>query len=128
MSRQTAVRIGVVVLVAIFAGTLIASGDPVSGKWDMNVKGPAAHGDLAATMLLANTDGKVTGTFSAHGNEHKLAGSFKDGTLQLETTDTPADKSLSLTAKLQEDGTLSGYLSSPMGDMKWSAARVKDAR
>ena len=128
MSRQAAFRMGMAVLVAVFAATVIASGDPVSGKWDMNVKGPAAHGDLAATMLLTHTDGKVTGTFSAHGNEHKLSGSFKDGTLQLETIDTPADRSLSLTAKLQEDGTLSGYLSSPMGDMKWTAARVKDAR
>jgi hypothetical protein len=128
MSRHAAFRIGVAVLVAIFAGTVGASGDPVSGKWDMNVKGPAAHGDLAATMVLTHTDGKVTGTFSAHGNEHKLAGTFKAGTLQLETTDTPADRSLSLTAKVQEDGTLSGYLSGPMGDMKWTASRAKDAR
>lgn len=112
-------------LVAVLAVTIGANGD-LSGKWDLNVKGPAAHGDLAATMLLAHKDDKVTGTFSAHGNEHKLAGTFKDGTLSLETTDTPADRALTFTAKPQEDGTLSGFLSGPMGDMKWTASRAKD--
>jgi hypothetical protein len=79
-------------------------------------------------MLLTNTDGRVTGTFSAHGNEHKLAGTFKDGTLQLDTTDTSADRALSLNAKVQENGTLSGYLSGPMGDMQWTAARAADGK
>ena len=109
---------------AIFATTLAANGD-LSGKWNMNVTGPAAHGDMPATMMLTQQDDKVTGTFSAHGNEHKLAGTFRDGTLTLETTDTPADKGLSFTAKPQEDGSLAGYLSGPMGDMKWTASRAK---
>ena len=109
---------------AVLATSLAAHGD-LSGKWDMNVKGPAAHGDMPATMMLTHKEDKVTGTFSAHGNEHKLAGTFKDGTLTLDTTDTPADKGLSFTAKFQEDGTLDGFLSGPMGDMKWTASRAK---
>ena len=127
MSRLSAFGIGFTVLATMFASSLLASGEPVSGKWNMNVKGPAAHGDMAATMVLAQAGEKVTGTFSAHGTEHKLAGTYEDATLQLETTDTPADRSLTLSAKLQEDGTLSGFLSGPMGDMKWTASRGKES-
>lgn len=117
--------LGLAVIAAAAIATGIAANGDLSGNWDMKVKGPAAHGDLAATLLLTHKEDKVTGTFSAHGNEHKLAGTFKGGTLSLESTDTPADKGLSFTAKLQEDGTLTGFVSGPMGDMKWTASRAK---
>ena len=95
----------------------------VAGTWQLVVKGPAAHGDLTATMELAEERGKVTGTFAAHGRTHTLAGQFDDGELSLETTDTPSDHTMTFTAKLKEDGTLAGYLSSSMGDMQWTASR-----
>jgi hypothetical protein len=100
----------------------------VNGKWNVNVKGPAAHGDMAAMMDLRQDGKKVTGSFAVHGTEHTLAGEFADGSLTLETTDTPADKSLQLNARLKDDGTLAGYLSGPMGDMQWSARRANDGR
>ena len=121
MTRTSLLSLTAVALLVGLA-SLLAAAD-LNGKWAMNVKGPAAHGDLAATLVLTHKDEAVTGTFSAHGTEHKVAGSFRDGTLQLETTDTPADKGLSLTAKIQDDGTLAGFLSGPMGDMKWTAAK-----
>jgi hypothetical protein len=120
--------LGLAACAATVLATSIAAHGDLSGKWNMTVKGPAAHGDMAATMLLTQKDDKVTGTFSAHGNEHKLAGAVKGDTLTLETTDTPADKTLSFTARLEEGGTLAGYLSGPMGDMKWSASRAKDSQ
>ena len=126
MTRNSVLPLTAVALLVGLA-SLLAAAD-LNGKWAMNVKGPAAHGDLAATMLLTQKDDTVTGTFSAHGNEHQLAGTFRDGTLQLETTDTPADKGLSLTAKIQDDGTLAGFLSGPMGDMKWTASKVKGSK
>ena len=114
-------------VITLVAGCAWVSAETtVSGRWDMTVKGPAAHGDMAAILSLTQTEQKVTGTLSVHGTEHKLAGAFKDNTLELETTDTPADKSLTLSARLQSDGTLSGFLSGPMGDMKWTASRAKD--
>jgi hypothetical protein len=100
----------------------------VAGKWNLNVKGPAAHGDMAATMLLEQDGKKVSGTLAAHGNEHTLAGEFVDGSLTLKTTDTAADHALELSAKLKKDGTLAGYLSGPMGDMQWTGARAKDGQ
>jgi hypothetical protein len=100
----------------------------VDGTWTMSVEGPAAHGSMTATLVLTQTGAKVAGSLTAHGNEHTLAGELADGALTLETTDTPADHVITLNATLQGDGTLSGYLSGPMGDMKWTASRAKDSR
>jgi hypothetical protein len=95
----------------------------VSGVWDLAVKGPAAHGGMNATLELHQEGKKVTGSLAAHGNRHTLAGEFADGELALEATDVPADKALTLNAKLKDDGTLAGYLSGPMGDMQWTGQR-----
>jgi hypothetical protein len=95
----------------------------VGGSWELTIKGPAAHGDLTATMNLEQNGKTVTGSFTAHGNTHTVAGEFSSGELSLQTTDTPADNGITMNAKLADDGTLSGYLSSSMGDMKWTASR-----
>ena len=96
----------------------------VSGTWDLLVKGPAAHGDMQATMALRQERSEVTGTLGVHGTEHSLKGTFTDGTLSLESTDAKAGQDLTFTAKLKDDGTLAGYLSGPMGDMQWTATRA----
>jgi hypothetical protein len=44
-----------------------------------------------------------------------------DATLTIATSG--GDTQVSLTAKLKENGTLEGYLSSQMGDMTWTASR-----
>jgi len=113
-------------LLGAWSGT--AGEAQVTGKWNLNIKGPAAHGDMAATMDLRQDGKNVTGSFAAHGTEHTVAGEFVDGSLTLETTDTPADKSLEFNARLKDDGTLAGYLSGPMGDMQWTASRAKDGQ
>lgn len=99
-----------------------AAEEGVAGTWTLTVKGPAAHGDLTATLALKQDGKTVDGQFSAHGNEHALKGTFADGTLTLESP-SQSDSSLSLTAKLKDDGTLSGYLSSAMGDMAFTGKR-----
>ena len=114
-----------VALAALTAGAAAwqAKAANVAGNWEMTVKGPAAHGDLTAVMQLEQDNKKVTGSFTAHGNTHTVAGEFSEGELKLETTDTPADRGMSLRARLRDDGTLAGYLSSGMGDMQWTASR-----
>ena len=42
----------------------------------------------------------------------------------VETSDT-AEHKLVFSAKLKDDGTLAGYVSSDMGDMNWTAERVQ---
>ncbi len=95
----------------------------VTGTWSMTVKGPAAHGDMAATLTLAQDGKKVSGTLSAHGNEHQVEGEFVDGTLTLATVGGDAQHQLQLNATLKQDQTLDGYLSGPAGDMRWTAVR-----
>jgi hypothetical protein len=46
--------------------------------------------------------------------------------LKIETSG--GDTKLIFSATLRDDGTLSGYLSSEMGDMKWTAERVPDGK
>ncbi len=110
---------------AVAQGSNASNGKEIAGEWEMTVKGPAAHGDLTATMELRQQGKKVTGTFVAHGNTHNVAGEFDNGELAVETTDTVHDKVISITGRLKDDGTLAGYLSSAMGDMQWTASRVK---
>ena len=99
--------------------------ESIAGAWELVVKGPAAHGDLTATMELEQTGSRVTGSFTAHGRSHKVAGQYSNRELSLSTTDTADDHSMSLTARLKDDDSLAGYLSSSMGDMQWTASRVK---
>jgi hypothetical protein len=114
----------VMVMATASAQTPAKSAANVGGTWSVAVKGPAAHGDMQATMQLKQEGKAVTGTFSVHGTEHTLKGQFADATLTLESTDTPADKGLTFTAKLKDDGSLAGYVSGPMGDMQWTATRA----
>jgi hypothetical protein len=120
--------VAAIVAVASSADAQKADAAQVAGTWNMTVKGPAAHGDMAATLVLSQKDGRLAGTLSAHGNEHTLMGEYTDGTLTLVTTDTPEDKRIELNAKVQDNGSLAGYLSGPMGDMQWTATRAGDRR
>ena len=95
----------------------------VVGTWTMTVKGSAAHGDMTASLTLAQDGKKVSGTLAAHGNEHKVEGEFVDGALTLATVGDDSQHQMQLNAKLKEDQTLEGYLSGPAGDMRWTAVR-----
>jgi hypothetical protein len=122
----------VAALITFMAGALVAGAPQerkttgVAGSWELTVKGPAAHGDMTATMELQQDGRKVSGRLTAHGNTHPLAGEFNDGELSLHTTDTPDHHAITLTANLGDDGRLTGYLSGPMGDMQWTASKIKD--
>ena len=99
----------------------------LTGRWDMIVKG-TPHGDMTATMVLKQDGDKITGSFSAHGNEHALEGTLTRGVLELAATDMPADTRLTLSGKLQTDGSLAGYLSGPIADAKWTASRARGTK
>jgi hypothetical protein len=116
------------VLLAVSAG-LVAQGrhqadaPDVSGVWDLAVKGHNGHGEMKATLELRQEGRSVTGSLTAHGNTHTLAGELTDDGLALETTDASGHHSIALQAKLEDDGTLAGYLSGPMGDVQWKGKK-----
>ena len=85
------------------------------------------HGATTMGMALEQEGKTVTGSFASPHGELALAGEFADGTLTLATKNADGPQ-ITFNAKLKENGTLAGYLSSEMGDMTWTAERVKDKK
>lgn len=109
-------------LMAAVALVVTVAAPSLSGSWTLNVTG-GGHGDATMSMSLTQDGTAVTGTFvSGHGPDMTVKGTFVDGELKLEAEAADHAKVL-FTARLKDDGTLAGYLSSPMGDMKWTAKR-----
>ena len=95
----------------------------IAGRWTMSVKG-GPHGDATMGLALEQKGKQVSGTFATpHGDDLQVQGEFAEGTLTL-ATPGGGDSKITMTAKLKDDGTLDGYLSSQMGDMTWTARRA----
>ena len=116
------------VMAALAMVVTMTAAPSVTGTWTMNVQG-GPHGDATMGLTLKQEGTKVTGTFaSGHSPEMAVKGEFIDGALKIET-EGDGDHRITFTAKLKDDGTLAGYISSPMGDMKWTATKdAKDAK
>jgi hypothetical protein len=118
-------------LAAWGTGSLHAQGDTkaaapaVAGKWTMKVEG-SPHGVTTMGLALKQNGKKVTGTFASPHGDMPVEGKFEDATLTLATSG--GDSQITFNAKLKDDGTLAGFLSSSMGDMTWTAERVKDGK
>src|SRR4051812_42172592 len=110
---------------AAIAMVVTAAAPSLTGTWTMNVTG-GPHGDATMGLTLEQDGSKVTGTFaSGHAADMPVSGEFKDGTLKLQTQADKEGDAITFNAKLRDDGTLAGYISSPMGDMKWTATRAE---
>jgi opacity protein-like surface antigen len=117
-----------VTVMAVALATIAADAPSVTGAWTMNVEG-GPHGNATMGLTLKQDGTKVTGTFaSGHAADMEVAGEFVDGELKIETTAGHGDDKILFSAKLKDDGTLAGYISSQMGDMKWTASRVPDEK
>jgi hypothetical protein len=100
----------------------------LSGAWNLSLSG----GDHVVPVGLELTqDGtKLTGTLMLMGNEVPIEGEFADGKLSLACKAKVMDRSghetdLKITGVLKEDGTLAGELTSPHGELQWTAERLK---
>jgi opacity protein-like surface antigen len=97
----------------------------VTGNWTMTVEaGP--HGVMTMGLVLEQKGTAVTGTFASPHGDMPVEGEFVDGTLKLATANENVDSQITFEARLTDERILSGYLSSEMGDMKWTAERAKD--
>jgi hypothetical protein len=93
----------------------------VSGRWAMIADSP--HGTLTMTLDLAQSGETVTGTFvDPHGTTNDVKGTFADATLKLATT---GGREVTFTATLTDKGTLTGHLSTSIGDLTWTAERER---
>lgn len=124
---------GFLTIIAVAAGLSIASvgahsdkktdSPGVAGTWTLSVDTP--HGPAAMSLVLAQDGRHVKGTFASPHGDLPVEGELVDGTLTLATTSTDPDAlKVTFTVKLDDHGTLSGYLSGPMGDMKCTAQRA----
>ena len=132
-SRSIAMVIGVLALTVATATPASAQAGKeqkaatVAGKWTLTVDGGGPHGNVAMGLTLTQDGSRVTGTFASPHGDIPVDGDYTDGTLKLSTTGDN-DSRITFEAKLKDDNTLEGYLSSPMGDMRWTATRNKDGK
>jgi len=97
------------------------AGPSVTGRWTMAVDSP--HGAMEMALTLTQDGSKVTGTFASPHGDMPVQGDFADGTLKLATE---GESGITFTAKLKDKDTLTGYLSSSMGDMTFTAKRAAE--
>ena len=123
------------ILLAMVAGAFLAASAPVvaptvAGTWSMTVDSP--HGVMTAALTLKEDGVSVTGTLTGAGPmpDMNVTGTFENGTLKLEAHPDDDHPAMTFTARLQDDGTLSGSLSHGDADMNWTAKRTdsKDKR
>jgi hypothetical protein len=112
----------------VFARPLAAqhgdhSAPEISGRWTMTVEG-SPHGATTMGLTLQQDGTNVTGTFASPHGDMPVKGEFSDKKLTLATTNTGDGGEITFKAQLKDDGSLSGFLSSSMGDMTWTATRA----
>jgi hypothetical protein len=104
----------------------VASTDGVSltGDWKMHI----VEAQLDVELELRQAGNKVTGSaMSEHLGKMTLAGTLASGTLSFTTVGSTGGQEVRIeyTGKHKADGTFAGDLTSQMGAMTWTAARVK---
>lgn len=106
------------------AGAAQQGANSIDGKWDVTAESP--HGQITMELDLTLAGESVGGTLlNFRGEKQPVKGEFTKGTLTFETT---SGDEIAFTAMLKADGTLAGQLSTPMGDLNWSAARPKKSK
>ena len=116
----------VMTAVMLAASALVAAPADVMGTWTMNVVG-GPHGPATMQLVLKQDGTTVSGTFaSGHGADMDMKGEFANGSLRIESAGET--HKVLLSARLKDDGTLAGTLSSEVGDMKWTASRASDKK
>ena len=119
---QLALVMIVVALVSI-AGSGYAQQKGIAGAWTLTAHGMSMH------MVLSQDGAKISGSIdNPHGGgEIRLSGEFADGKLTLAGGSDGGDLALQLsfTGTLQRDGSLSGTLTTNVGQMPWTAVRVE---
>jgi hypothetical protein len=101
-----------------------AEAPSASGKWTMSAETP--HGSIDFQLALKQDGAKLTGTFTTQAGEIPVAGEVANGVLTFKMTQEPEGyPALAFRAKIKDDGTMAGTMSSNNGDMAFTAKRAK---
>ncbi len=96
----------------------------LTGNWNLKV----VEAQLEIDVELKQAGNKITGSAkSDHLGVMSLEGTLANGTLSFTTVGSNGGQEVRIeyTGKYKTDGTFAGDLTSPMGAMTWTAARVK---
>jgi hypothetical protein len=117
-------RLILIITLAVSASALRADEKNVSGKWVMAVP------EMSFGMVLTQNGTKVEGTLESPHGPIALKGEFDHGAITLAGKSSGGDLLIELTAtgKMETDGSLSGRLTSNVGDMPWTATRDGDQK
>ena len=114
-----------VALGATMAAQAPATKPDLTGKWTMKVSG-GPHGDAAMALVLKQEGEKVTAQFNpGHDGDIPMSGTFVKSALTLKSAPNDDGQAITMKGTLKTDGSMSGFMSSAMGDMTWSASRDK---
>ena len=95
-----------------------------TGTWMLSAETP--HGAMDFTLTLKQDADKLTGTFTSQAGDIPIAGEAAKGVLTFKLTKAPENyPALSFRARLKDDGTMTGTMSSDSGDMAFTAKRAK---
>ena len=101
-----------------------ADAPSAAGKWTLTAETP--HGSMDFHLALKQDGAKLTGTFTAQSGDTPVAGEVANGVLTFKMTQAPDGfPALAFRAKLKDDGTMAGTMSSDSGDMTFIARRAK---
>jgi hypothetical protein len=117
---------GFIALIAVLTAASLSAQSGVaslSGKWNMTITG---HEGMSVTLEIKQEGKKLTANLVIpdHG-DLELLGELVDGKLTLNSTEN-GYMQMSMHGDVKKDGTMSGNLSSTMGDMTWSGKRLTD--
>ena len=110
-------------LVSIFSGAQATRPAPtVAGQWTLDAPdGP--HGAMSMALKCEQKGNDVTATLNIpHAGDIPMQGQLVKDKLSL-SSGSGAD-AITLSATLKADGTMTGFISSERGDMKWTGKRT----
>jgi hypothetical protein len=115
----------VMLAAAVPAAQAAPAAADVTGKWTMKVSG-GPHGDAAMSLVLKQEGEKVAAQFNpGHDGDIPMSGTFVKGALTIKSPANDDGQAITMKGTLKADGSMSGFMSSAMGDMTWSATRDK---
>ena len=91
----------------------------------MKVSG-GPHGEAAMSLVLKQEGEKVAAQFNpGHDGDIPMSGTLVKNALTLVSPNNDQGQNITMKGTLKADGSMSGFMSSAMGDMTWTATRDK---
>src|SRR5690349_15753761 len=109
-----------ITLILVTLTSALGAPKNIAGTWTFRVP------EMSLRMVLMQKGKNITGTLqNPHGNPIELKGEYSGGELKFSGSSEGGEFSyrLSGTGKIQTDGSLSGNLTSNVGDITWTAVR-----